>query len=448
MGLLSFFSGLFKKGRAGDVAATTGSPAVASPPPPRRDGLDRAEANAFLHREEVLDSRNRLCGYRFSMMSGATGGSMPEKQFFEILRVAEIPAFAQRRMAFIPITPEGVAQGYHYTVAAPNTTMLLDIDKAALPVDAVVELLRAIRAFGCKTGLTGTALSLSEPRLLEMADVIFLKLSDFSLTELQNLARDLRSKAPALMLAAEGVQSWPERRMCAAWGFEYCLGGFLTEQDGEEPDSDIGSSRLVLIEMLNLLRSDAELSELGTLAKKDPGIAFHLLALANSAASGLASPVTSLDQAILVLGRERLYRWLTVSMFRIGSARSQDEALLEVALSRARFLETVAAANLPKRDCDELFLVGLFSLFDILLGAPMPQILSRMSLTESVVSVLLRSEGPYASYLMLALVMEHGRMAQAVELATALGIAPETLESASLAAFAWAQAALGHEGAD
>ena len=75
-------------------------------------------------------------------------------------------------------------------------------------------------------------------------------------------------------------------------------------------------------------------------------------------------------QAILVLGRQRLYRWLTVAMFRVGKTRDRDEALLEVALTRARFLETVADSSLGKKDCDELFLVGLLSLFDVLLAIP------------------------------------------------------------------------------
>jgi EAL and modified HD-GYP domain-containing signal transduction protein len=231
--------------------------------------------------------------------------------------------------------------------------------------------------------------------------------------------------------------------MCGAWGADYCLGDFATLPDSEEPEGKLDESRLVLMEMLNLLRSDADLSELGAVAKKDPGIALQVLALANSPAAGLASPVSSLEQAIMVLGRERLYRWLTVAMFRVGKTRDRDEALLEVAMTRARFLETAGDAILDKTTCDELFLVGLLSLFDVLLAMPLAKALESMHLAEHVSAVLLRSEGPYARYLQLALAVERGRSAQASELAASLGIAPESLGSTSLMALAWAEEALG-----
>jgi EAL and modified HD-GYP domain-containing signal transduction protein len=78
------------------------------------------------------------------------------------------------------------------------------------------------------------------------------------------------------------------------------------------------------IELLNLLRTEAELPALLDVVKRDPGMTYQLLQWANAPANGLGTQVTSLQQAFLVLGRNQLYRALTVSMFRLGASTHQD----------------------------------------------------------------------------------------------------------------------------
>lgn len=450
MGLGSFFSSLFGEGAATGAPAK-GEPTVKAAPPaaravaPEQHVQGREEADAVLFREEIIDSRGRLCGYRFSMKSLEERVFFSEQQLFEALQTSGIQTFAQRRVAVIPISPDGIVFGRHKALSAEHAVFLLDPRKSALPLDRLLGCLSAIRGSGCKTALTGMSFSDEELALLGETDIVFLDIAEFSLQQFQKLAQRLREAAPQVALGVEGIQSWSEQRMCAASGFEYFLGDFLASAEEEKKDQKIDQGRITAIEMLNLLRSEADLSELGEVAKKDPGIAFQLLKIANSPASGLNTQIATLDHAILVLGREQLYRWLTISMFRIGQVRERDEALLEIALTRARFLETVEAPGLSKKDRDELFLVGMLSLFDVLLGMPMPKVMEKMQLAAPVLEVLLRSEGPHGKFLMLALAVEKGRAVQAARLAEDLGIALDTLEPTSQAAFSWAQDALGYD---
>lgn len=407
----------------------------------------RAAAEAMLRREEIIDSRNRLCGYRFSTAGSAAGQTSPqadapaESAFLAALAEIDLPAFAARRLALVPISRAALAAGGHLPLRAARSTLLLDVEGSDM--EAWLPLLQQARADGCRLALRGLTLLPEHAPLLALADLALLRLDDYDLTDFQRLARGLKAAAPQLELAADGVPGWPERRMCAAWGFDYCLGPFTVLADCEEPEGKLDNSRVVLMEMLNLIRAEADLADLGAVAKKDPGIALKVLALANSPAAGLSAPVASLEQAIMVLGRQRLYRWLTVAMFRVGTPRDRDEALLEVAMTRARFLETVADGVLAKKDCDELFLVGLLSLFDVLLAMPLTKVLQLINLADEVTAVLLRSEGPYARFLQLALAVEHGRSAQAADIAGELGIDPAGLGSTSQLALAWAEEALG-----
>lgn len=450
MGLGSFLGSLFgreidgKSPVRGEVARQE-IPKPETPQQASTGSMGREEADAILHREEMLDSRGRLCGYLFSMKPLEEQVYFSEQQFFNALQAAGIPAFAQRRMVVVPISADGVVFGRHQSLIAPQMVFLLDTRRSDVTTEGLLGRLSAIRGSGCKTALAGTSYAADELPLLAEVDIAFLGLADFSLSKFQKLAQDLRAVAPKVALCVEGVQTWAEQRMCASLGFDYFMGEFLATPDELETEKKIDQGRLTAIELLNLLRSEAELSELVEVAKRDPGITFCLLRVANSPASGLITPVSTLEQAIAVLGREQLYRWLAVSMFRIGNVRGRDEALLEVALTRARLLETLEAPGLSKAERDELFLIGMLSLFDVLLAMPMHKVLEKMHLSEAVLEVLLRSAGPHGKFLMLALAIEKGRMSQAANLAAELGIETSSLDSTSRAAFAWAQDALAHD---
>lgn len=440
--LVNFFSG--NKSPASSKGGKLNQASVSTPTHTGANHAGGQNSDAILIREEIVDSRNRLCGYRFSAKSIADGKPVPETLFFEALHDADIVEFAQRRRAVIPISSDSVVFDRHRPLAAPSAFFLMDVRKAAIPFEQLLGRLMALRDSGCKTALTGVSFSPDERPLLQAADMLFLDLAEYELPELEIFVHELRSDHPSLILAAENVQSWAEQRMCIAWGFECCLGEFLLASDEEDKEKTLNQNQLASMEMLNLLRREAELRELTEAAKKDPGITFQLLKWANSPAVGLTAAVATLQQAIMVLGREQLYRWLMVSMFRSGARSERDESLLEVALARARFLETVASPTLSQQEREELFLIGVLSLLDVLFNMPMQKILSEIHLSEAVLDVLLRSTGPYQDYLMLVLLLEKGQLHQVASFAAGLGIALETLEPTRAAAFAWSQDALGH----
>jgi EAL and modified HD-GYP domain-containing signal transduction protein len=417
------------------MAAPKAAAVAAKAPPPPMTAV-------ALCREEIMDEKNRLCGYRFALRGVDTGTVQPESEFLEGLVSANIPEFATKRLAVIPVSLDAVLFQRHLPLVAPNTVFVFDRAQFNGTGSQLAGRLVAIQEAGCKVGLRHVGMAPDDMPLLEVADVVFLDIGAIPLAQFQALIKGLRASFPKVALAADGVQSWDEQRMCLAWGCGYCLGNFLTKKDKEDPDGKIDQGRLTAMEMLNLLKNDAELEELTEVAKHDPGITFQLLQLANSPVHGHASKITSLNQAIIVLGRNTLYRWLTVSMFRLGTNRARDESLLEVALTRARFLETVCARQLPSSARDELFIVGLLSLFDVLLGVPMPVILDKMHLSEEVTEVLLRSSGQYGPYLMMSLVLERGLMDRAAQIAKSLGLDPDDLGQCSSAAFNWAQESL------
>ena len=218
---------------------------------------------------------------------------------------------------------------------------------------------------------------------------------------------------------------------CRNAGFSWFMGDYQRGAPQDAPGSD-GTSRKRLLALLGLLARDADSRELEILLKQDPALAYHLLKLVNSAAFALSSPIHSFGQAINVLGRRQLQRWLQLLLY----ARQQDDgsanALLPLAAVRAAHMEALAKAKGWDRDQQDMaFVAGVFSLLDVLLGMAMTDIVSALSLDLDVVMALLDRGGPLGELLQLVEGAEAGALAAA-------GIAPEVYWQGQLQAFHWA----------
>ncbi|MGE5491935.1 MAG: EAL and HDOD domain-containing protein [Actinomycetota bacterium] len=408
-------------------------------PAPELEAAAPAEPEAVLCREEIIDGRSRIAGYRFNARLIGSGARVEGSGLVRLLERESVGRLAQRRLALIPISAQEWTEHNFRRFIASETAFLLDPPPIGIRHEDWLAVLADIRESGAKVALTGAATTVRGA--LDRADMVLLDFADYSLLAFEQAVGRIKRQYPDIKLVVANIQSWPEHRLCQARGCDYSQGGFAAAADEEDKGEKLNQSRLVLVEMLNLLRHDADSTELAEVAKRDPAVAIKVVSMANSPASGLTNPVASVDQAIVVLGRAYLYRWLAISMFRVGG-NARDESLLEVALFRARFLEILVQDRFPKQEVDEIFLVGLLSLIDILLGMPIASVVERMNLPDHVVEVLVRNEGPYGRYLMLALAIEKGRTEQIGKLAGLLELEVSSVEAARIAAQQWAAEAL------
>jgi EAL and modified HD-GYP domain-containing signal transduction protein len=230
---------------------------------------------------------------------------------------------------------------------------------------------------------------------------------------------------------ATGMRSEERIADCAKAGFSWFTGDFALHPSQDSNIGD-GTSRKRLLALLGLLARDADSRELEVLLKQDPALAYHLLKLVNSAAFALSSPIHSFGQAINVLGRRQLQRWLQLLLY----ARQQDDGLanplLPLAAVRASMMEGLAKELGWDRDQQDMaFVAGVFSLLDVLLGMSMTEIVAALSLDLDVVMALLDRAGPLGDLLKLVEQPNGADLEQA-------GISHETYWQAQLQAYHWA----------
>jgi EAL and modified HD-GYP domain-containing signal transduction protein len=147
------------------------------------------------------------------------------------------------------------------------------------------------------------------------------------------------------------------------------------------------------------------MSELERLILGDPSLSYKLLRAANSAIVAPAMPIASLLQALQLVGLETLRSW--ASLFLLAGLSDKPRDVLVTAIVRACMCERLAAP-VASHSGSTYFLVGLLSVLDILLDAPMAVVLKSVSLSSEIEQALVAHEGVLGETLAMVLDYEQG----------------------------------------
>lgn len=216
-----------------------------------------------------------------------------------------------------------------------------------------------------------------------------------------------------------------------------CVGWPLDDQSMNKA-RPLQPGQAVVLELLRLVRDDADLDKIDATLRRDPALAFKLLRLVNSAAFNLPVQITSFQHAVMMLGYKKLIRWLSL-LLATASKDTNTFPLMHASIRRGIFLETIGATASQGEIRDELFITGAFSLLDRITGAPFPHLFELISLSESIVDAILNRAGPYGPYLTLIEAIERSDPIAIRKQAEALAIPIATCNEALLKALASAQ---------
>nr|WP_315257405.1 HDOD domain-containing protein [uncultured Duganella sp.] len=163
------------------------------------------------------------------------------------------------------------------------------------------------------------------------------------------------------------------------------------------PPKPVGAqaaSRALALQLVQLVSADADTHEIEALLRQDPTLSYHLLRLVNSLGMGSSRRVTSFSQAILILGRSQLRRWLNLMLFSSREGDQRSAMLLSRVAVRARAMELLSkATGEDKPHQEQAFMVGMFSLLGALFGMPLAEVLKPLTVGDAVQQALLAHEG-------------------------------------------------------
>lgn len=191
---------------------------------------------------------------------------------------------------------------------------------------------------------------------------------------------------------ATGIDTDEQFQRARQAGFSWFAGSYPLYPSQAQRRSRNAGQQSLLLQLLTLITHDAESHEIERLVKKDAQLSYQLLRLVNSVAFSPSSQITSFGQAITVLGRRQLQRWLQLLLYARPDADASSPLLPRAAL-RAALMEALCASAAPTLR-ESAFMVGIFSLLDVMMDSSLAEIVAPLHLSDDVNAALLERSGP------------------------------------------------------
>lgn len=397
----------------------------------------------FLARQPIFDLHNQLFGYellyRASSAVNAAEGATRDQMSSTVIARSIIDIGLERitggRIGFLNFSRETLLEGFAELLSAGS--LVIELLETIEPEPAVVEACQRLRRLGYTLALDDFEYHPRYDALIRQVQIVKLDVLNRSGEEIERLVAPLRPYGVRLL--AERVEDREVYETCRALGCELFQGYHFSRPEILSK-RDFAALPASILNLMNLLRDDtASEVRIEEAFRGDLALTYKLLRIVNSAAVGGRS-VESILHAIQLIGRAALGRWLGLLLVgTLGSGSGPNRELALAAMARGRFCEVYAQEAGRRAQVGPMFMVGLFSLLDALMGMPLDEILESLDLSRDAHDALLRRRGPLAPPLELIEAYERGEWERVATLATNLEISPHQLSTRYLDSLSWAQ---------
>ena len=403
--------------------------------------LAPADAPVAIAREAIHDRWNRVVGYALLLRDAGgrhVGADRDEEQaaartIVETFTGIGVAAIAGEQPAHLRV-PRRFLLELHALVLPPERVVLevADPDPADAPLRTVLERLVAQRY---RISLVCDPRGPAPAELARVADSVKLDVAGLDERRLDD-AVDRFGRVSETLIAS-GVDTPALRRHARAAGFQQFQGFFLSTPDvvaGTPPPS----ARVGELRALAGLYAQSTFEELEQTIARDVGLSYRLLTYLNSAYFNLPRRVSSVREALVLLGMHAVRRWAT--LIALSGMQDAPHELTVTALVRARLCELVSRDVAPESEGapEAFFTVGLFSVVDAIARAPLAQVVDGLPLTDEVQQALVAHRGPMGDALAATIAYERGDLAT-----VARRLPGVTVSDRYLSAVGWADATSG-----
>ena len=411
-------------------------------------------------RQPLVDAEGLLCGFELVAREPLAGEGAAAPDADPASRRAASDAALAQTLALIGASGVHAALGGHRGYLSVNRALLVADDLARisperyffqLPPDIVVD-----------AELTARLVALHGKRYrfvldrVSAPDATFAKLLPYVYAvkiDVAKVAPDLLAKlADALksagkILIARGVDSQDMFERAKAARFDVFQGYFFARAD-KRASRRASAPRQALLNLLRLLSADPSVAQLEAELKLNPVLVMHIMRLANSGEASIGRKVATLRDAINATGTNRIARWTQLLLYADGrKVRLEDDPLVQLAATRARFMEMAAArlTQANRKVVDAAFLTGVFSLVDAVFGDTLEATLDALMLAGHIRAAILRHEGLLGTLLAAVQSLERADWAALEQMSATLApFTPAELAELAITSAAWASAADQH----
>lgn len=370
----------------------------------------------FVARQPIFDEKQDVWGYEllFRASGDAKGAQVSDEDMATAKVIADGFVMASAGLqpgqrTLINFPQNLILQQFAF--ALPNDIAVVEILEDVKPEPEVLQALQDFKDAGYTVAMDDF---MGEPELMP-----FLKLADILKVDILGILGPEGVKNEAKLrkvmkiiskfkgrLLAEKVEDNDVFMLCKELGFTLFQGFFFSKPE-IIPGKKISSNEVSKLQLLKELGSpDFNVNRLSEIIQLDPSLSYRLFRYINSAGMGVSQRVESVTRAITLLGQRQLSQWLRVVIMSDLAPSKKGQEVAFMSVHRARFLELIAENCTHHNSPETMFLLGLFSLLDAMLGQSMEEVLKEVPLNEDVNQALMGVQNEFSMCLNLVQAME------------------------------------------
>jgi EAL and modified HD-GYP domain-containing signal transduction protein len=396
----------------------------------------------FIARQPILTSKLDLYGYE--LFSRSTKDSVSSdivhtektdaELLFNVLSTYDIESLLGGKFAFLNCELESMSVD-HFEMVSP-TFVVLEIKRpkniSGDVVENITTKLEELKSKGYRIASDDFIFEDLFSKWLPFIEIIKIQANNQTSANLKTIKK---AKEANKKIVAELVETQEQYGFYKDFNVDYFQGYFFCKP--VTLSAKVTSPAVAnIISLINLTIKGAEFKEIEAVIKRDPTISFKLLRYINSAGVGLMCHIESFKHAIMILGYKKLFKWLTV-LLSLSNKNPGSEVITKHALARARFMELVAEQIYPKDAVDNCFVIGIFSMLDVMLNIPLDVAIGSINLSSNIADTLLLKETEYSPLYNLMLALEKNDWIEILSLTQELRIPPNEVSELQLEAIEW-----------
>ncbi len=358
----------------------------------------------YVAKQPIFDSRENVISYELLYRSGkenvynaSDGDKATSEVIINSFLNIGIKDLSEGKPCFVNFT-ENLLKLKLPTYFSP-LNLVIEILEDVPITEELIEICKELKMLGYKIALDDFFLMHGNDLTMELLKIIDIVKIDFLATSRKARLQMMEYLVPYdIIFLAEKVETREEYEQAKEDGYSYFQGYFFSKpiilQSHDIPS--YFQSYFTVLEQLD--SPEPDLDQITKVIETDISLSYKLLKLINSPVIRPKYEISSIRQAIVLLGLIEIKKWIYVLALK-GLQEEKNNAtlgeLIQLSLTRAKLGEFLAEVENNKQNKSKYFLLGLLSCIDSFLHLPMSTILEGLPISKEIKSALLGEENHF-----------------------------------------------------
>jgi EAL and modified HD-GYP domain-containing signal transduction protein len=389
----------------------------------------------ILCKVHVFDDKKNLYAYEIKYEREESNLNQMIKDLYYTISQLDIKKFLSGKNAFIKVHPD-VIIFTDFLNLINKEVFILEVESKYLKSKILLDKLKSLK----EEGFT-FSLEVSEGEFNPDTYLPAVSIFEYLSVSLKNFNSDKEKFISLIhelpfMLKAEDVDSNEDFNKALNLGFKLFEGEFFTKPE-QLTTKEESFNKLEVLKLIRYVTEEDDLNDIAEAIKANPDISVALLKYVNSSFFYLANPITSINRAVIYLGKKNILSWLLLISIISVAKNDMDIEAVKMALFRGKFMELLSLKINPDQNiADTAFLVGVLSLAKIF-KVDIKTILNDLKLSQEFEKVLVERSGYFGELLNFVINIEKNNLKEVKKFKENYGLSDKEIGDITVETYKW-----------